>query len=91
MLNGFIKYLLSALMPTFALKVRRKIATSSSEASTATPFTFGSRLKRREGIDRLRRTHITNDVVRDERLDALDRVSVCTFGRLRQSIVGPVT
>jgi len=70
-------------MPTFALKVRRKIATSSPETSTATPFTFGSRLERREGIDRLRRRNMTNDVVRDERLDAFDGVSVCTRSRLR--------
>ena len=46
MLNGFIELLLAALMPTFTLKVSRKIATSTTEASTVTPFAFGSRLER---------------------------------------------
>ena len=53
MLDDFVKFFLSALMPTFTLKVSRKIATSATEASTTTPFTFGSRLERRQKIDRL--------------------------------------
>ena len=44
-LNGFIEFLLAALMPTFTLKVSRKVATAATEASTATPFAFGSRLE----------------------------------------------
>jgi hypothetical protein len=46
MLNVFIEFLLVPLMPTFILKMSRKIATPSTKTSTATPFALGSRIER---------------------------------------------
>jgi len=55
LLNRFVKNSLSAFVLTLTLKMRREIATTSTEASPTTPFTFGSRLEIRKWIDRLRR------------------------------------
>jgi hypothetical protein len=53
LLNRFVKSSLSAFVLTLTLKMRREIATTSTEASPTTPFTFGSRLEIRKWIDRL--------------------------------------
>ena len=86
MLDDFIKFFLPALMTTFTLKVRREIATSATETSTATPFTFGSRRKSRERIDGLGGGNMTDYLICNVRFDALDGIPICTICRLRQSI-----
>ena len=70
--------LLSLLIANRA-KMRGKISTPSAETCTTTPFAFGSGLKIRERVDRLRSRDFTNNMVRNVGFDALERIPICTF------------